>query len=60
MNKPYFCITFSLADLRHKRLKNKIELLLFYRGHFYRFSESDFALWKNSLKPYNLPCVTFF
>ena len=44
MSKPYFCITFSLADLRHKRLKNKVELLLFYREHFYRFSESDFAL----------------
>ena len=29
------------SQRRHKRLKNKIGLLLFYREHFYGFSESD-------------------
>ena len=42
MNKPYFCRKFFLTDWRHKHLKNKIDLLLFYREHFYGFSESDF------------------
>ena len=32
---------FSLTDWRHKRLKNKIDLLLFYKEHFYEFSESE-------------------
>ena len=41
MNKPYFCRIFFLTDWRHKRLKNKIDLLLFYRGHFYGFLQSD-------------------
>ena len=41
MNKPYFCRNFFLTDWRHKRLKNKIDLLLFYREHFYGFSESE-------------------
>ena len=36
MNKPYF-----LIDWRHKRLKNTIDLLLFYGEHFYGFSESE-------------------
>ena len=40
MNKPYFCRNFFLTDWRHKRLKNEIDLLLFYRKHFYGFSES--------------------
>ena len=31
---------FFLTDWRHKRLKNTIDLLLFYREHFYEFSES--------------------
>ena len=39
MNKPYFCGIFFLIDWRHKRLKNTIDL--FYREHFYGFSESD-------------------
>ena len=30
-----------LTDWRHKRLKNTIDLLLFYREHFYGFSESE-------------------
>ena len=30
MNKPYFCQNFFLTDWRPKRLKNKIDLLLFY------------------------------
>ena len=42
MNEPYFCRSFFLTDWRHKRLKNKIGLLLFYREHFYGFSESVF------------------
>ena len=29
MNKPYFCRNFVLIDLRHKRLKNTIDLLFF-------------------------------
>ena len=41
MNKPDFCRNFFLTDWRHKRLKNKIDLLLFYREHFDGFSESD-------------------
>ena len=40
MNKPDFCRNFFLKDWRHKRLKNKIDLLLFYKEHFYGFSES--------------------
>ena len=28
MNKPYFCRNCFLTDWRHKRLKNKIDLLL--------------------------------
>ena len=41
MNKPYFCRNFFLTDWRHKRLKNKMDLLLFDREHFYGFSESE-------------------
>ena len=41
MNKPDFCRIFFLTDWRHKRLKNTIDLLLFYSEHFYGFSESD-------------------
>ena len=41
MNKPYFCRNFFLIDGRHKRLKNTINLLLFYGEHFYGVSESD-------------------
>ena len=40
MNKPYFCRDFFLIDWLHKRLKNKIALLLFYGEKFYGFSES--------------------
>ena len=32
---------FFLEDWRHKRLKNTIDLLLFYGEHFYGFSERD-------------------
>ena len=41
MNKPYFCRNFFLTDWRHKRLKNKIDLLLFYKKDFYGFLESE-------------------
>ena len=41
MKKPYFCKKNFLTDWRHKRLKNKIDLLLFYGEHFYGFSESE-------------------
>ena len=47
MNKLYSCQTFSLIDGRHKRLKNIIDLLLFYREHFDGFSED---LWKRPEK----------
>ena len=32
---------FFLTDWRHKRLKNTIDLLLFYGEHFYGFLESE-------------------
>ena len=32
---------FFLTDWHHRRLENTIDLLLFYREHFYGFSESD-------------------
>ena len=41
MNKPYFCRNFFLTDWLHKRLKNKIDLLLFYKKDFYGFLESE-------------------
>ena len=44
MNKPYFCRNFFLTDWRHKRLKNTIDLLLFYREQFYGFSESECSI----------------
>ena len=44
MNKPYFYRNFFLIDWRHKRLKNTIDLLLFYEEHFYGFLESDMKL----------------
>ena len=40
MNKPYFCRNFFLIDCRHERLKNTIDLLLFYWENFYGFFES--------------------
>ena len=40
MSKPYFCRNFFLTDWRHKHLKNKIDLLVFYREHFHGISES--------------------
>ena len=51
MNKPYFCRNFFPTDWRDKCLKNKIDLLLFYREYFYGFSESDL---KNLLR--NIYC----
>ena len=48
MNKPYFCRNLFLIDWSHKRLKNTIDLLLFYGEHFYGFSKSD--LWKRRNK----------
>ena len=41
MNKPYFSRNFFLIDWCHKRLKNAIDLLLFYGEHFYELLESD-------------------
>ena len=40
MNKPYFCRNFFLTDRLHKRLKNTIDLLLFYGEHFYDFRKA--------------------
>ena len=37
MNKPYFFQHFYLVNWRNKCLKNTIDLLLFYREHFYGF-----------------------
>ena len=42
MNKPYFCRNCFLMDWRNKRLKNTIDLSLFYVEHFYGFSECVF------------------
>ena len=39
---------FFLEDWRHKRLKNTIDLLLFYGEHFYGFLQS--GLWKRQKK----------
>ena len=53
MNKPYFCQIFFLTDWHHKRLKNTIDLLLFYGffyDHFYGFSESALSLKKSKRK----------
>ena len=44
MNKPYFCRNFFLTDWRHKRLKNTIDLLLFYEEHLHGSSESEIKL----------------
>ena len=41
MNKAYFCRNFFRIDWRHKRLKNTIDLLIFYGEHFYGFLESE-------------------
>ena len=41
MNKPFFCRNCFLTDWRYKRLKNTIDLLLFYGEPFHGFSESD-------------------
>ena len=41
MNKSCFCRNFFHRDWLHKRLKNTIDLLLFYGENFYGFSESD-------------------
>ena len=50
MNKPYFCRNFFLIDWRHKRLKNTIDLLLFYGEHFYGFSGSDWYAYLQTSK----------
>ena len=47
MNQPYFCQKKLITDWRHKRLKNTIDLLLFYGEHFYQFLESDLRKRKN-------------
>ena len=39
---------FFLIDWHHKRLKNAIDLVLFYGEHFYRFSESVYHMWDKS------------
>ena len=41
MNKPYFCRNIFLIYWRHKRLKNTIDLLLFYEEYFCGFTESE-------------------
>ena len=49
MNKPHFWRIFFLTYWRHKRLKNTIDLLLFYGELFYGFSQS--VLCKGSKNP---------
>ena len=49
MNKSYFCRNFFLIDWSHKRLKNTIDLLLFYGEHFHGFSESVLLFLSHSL-----------
>ena len=41
MNKLYFCQNFFVIDWHQKRVKNTIDLFLFYGENFYGFSESD-------------------
>ena len=45
-----------LTDWHDKRLKNTMDLLLFYEEHFYGFSESDAAL-ADGLLTYNYSCT---
>ena len=63
MNKPYFCRNFSLTDWRHKRIKNTIDLLLFYGEHFYGFLESEYGISRtpapNSLFQYDANQIYF-
>ena len=63
MNKPYFCQKIFLIEWRRKRLKNTIELLLFYGELSRGFSESvliiSFLLHfnrKNKIKKGNTQC----
>ena len=44
MNKPYFCRNVFLTDWRYKRLKNTIDLMLFYGEHFFEFLENVLGL----------------
>ena len=65
MNKPYFCRNVFLTDWRYKRLKNTIDLMLFYGEHFFEFLESVLGLLNYVLNSnaYLLPCyfkVTFY
>ena len=58
MNKPYFCRNFFLTDWRHERLKNTIDLLLFYGEYFYGFSESVGSLGILKEKPTRKTCFS--
>ena len=56
-NKPYFCWYFFQRNLLHKRLKNTIDLLLFYREHWIcrkvisasGHVELDWTIWCNTI-----------
>ena len=63
MNKPYFCRNFFLIEWRHKRLKNIIDISLFYGELSYGFSESVLMISclrhfnrKNKIKKENTQC----
>ena len=43
MNKRYCCRNFSLTEWRHKRLKDTMDILLFYGEHLYGFLESEYT-----------------
>ena len=51
MNKPCFSRNFFLIDWHHKRLKNTIDLLLFYGEHFYGLLESEMVSFKGYVIP---------
>ena len=49
MNKLHFCRNFFLIDWHHKRLKNTVDLLLFYGEYFYGCLESDLGKEKRNI-----------
>ena len=57
-----FAEMFFLKDWRHKRLKNTIDLLLFYGEYFYGFSESEYVkceMWEfSACSKYNVAVET--
>ena len=53
---------FFLINWRHKRLKNTIDLLLFYGEHFYGFSESEIIkhVFMSSIEEFLRVCLRLY